>query len=380
MPDTVLRSPAVDRWLVQKLCLRIYVFIILVMISDFNNRIRQVAFLLIVTALAIIVFKQLYIFFPGFLGALTLYILCRRYYFHLTEKRKWNKSLTAILFMVLFMACIVAPIYFSLQMIFRKVEGIMQDPGQVDHAIDAISQQLREWTGQDFLTKEAAADLGKKAAGFIPGILNSSATMVGNLLMILFLAFFMFKNGRLMESTLEDSIPLRPGNIELLADETCGMVRANALGIPLISLIQGLVALLGYWIFGIKDFVLLGLITGLCAFFPVIGTAMIWLPLVIFLFSKGENGKAIGLLIYSAVVIGNIDYLARITFLQKVGNVHPIITILGLIAGLKLFGFWGFIFGPLLISYLLVLIRIYKSEFSGAGKDAAQTTDARSVK
>ncbi|WP_353719435.1 AI-2E family transporter [Dyadobacter sp. 676] len=335
------------------------------MVPDFNNRIRQISFLLIVTALAVIVFMQLYIFFPGFLGALTLYILCRRYYFHLTEKRKWNKSLTAILFMVLFMACIVAPVYFSIQMIFQKINMIVENPDQVNHAIDAIATQLREWTGQDLLNKEATADIRKKATGFIPGILNSSATMLGNLLMILFLAYFMFKNGRMMEEAVEDFIPLKHKNIQSLADETCGMVRANALGIPLISLIQGLVALLGYWVVGIEDFVLLGLITGLFAFFPVIGTAMIWLPLVIFLFSKGENAKAIGLTVYSITVIGNIDYVARITFLQKVGNVHPVITILGLIAGLKLFGFWGFIFGPLLISYLMLLVRIYKNEFSG---------------
>lgn len=344
------------------------------MVSDFNNRVRQVIFLLIVTALAVIVFKQLYIFFPGFLGALTLYILCRKYYFRLTEQRKWNKSITAILFMVIFMACIVAPVYFSLQMIFSKIDDILKDPGQVNHAIDAISAQLREWTGQDLLTKEATADVRKKAASFIPGILNSSATMLGNLLMILFLAFFMFQNGRHMEKTLEHFIPLRSKNVGLLADETIGMVRANALGIPLISLIQGCVAVLGYWIFGVQDFVLLGLITGIFAFFPVIGTAMIWLPLVIYLFSSGENGKAIGLAIYSVVIIGNIDYVARITFLQKVGNVHPVITILGLIAGLKLFGFWGFIFGPLLISYLLLLVRIYKSEFSDSQKSAATTT------
>lgn len=341
------------------------------MVPDFNNRIRQVAFLLTVTALAVIVFKQLYIFFPGFLGALTLYILCRRYYFHLTEKRKWKKGLTAILFMVLFMACIVAPLYFAVQMIFQKIDMIVENPEQVNKAIDAISAQLHEWTGQDLLTKDATADIRKKAAGFIPGILNSSATMLGNLLMILFLSFFMFKNGRLMEDSLEHYIPLKHKNIQSLADETCGMVRANALGIPLVSLIQGLVALLGYWIVGIEDFVLLGLITGLCAFFPVIGTALIWIPLVIFLFSKGENGRAIGLAAYSVTIIGNIDYVARITFLQKVGNVHPVITILGLIAGLRLFGFWGFIFGPLLISYLLLLVRIYKNEFAGEGKAVA---------
>lgn len=332
--------------------------------TEYNNRIRQVFFLLIVVALAILLFRQLYSFFPGFLGALTLYILCRKYYFYLTIKRKWNKSVTAILFMILFLGCIVAPVYFSLDMVYSKIDNIVKEPHQVNEAIAKISAKIKDWTGQDLLTEEATADIRKKAAGFIPAILNSSATMIGNLLMILFLAFFMFTNGLPAEKKIREFLPLQPKNIDLLADETVGMVRANALGIPLISLVQGLVAMLGYWIFGIKDFVLLGLITGIFAFFPVIGTALMWIPLVIYLFSSGENGKAIGLLIYSAVVIGNIDYLARITFLKRVGNVHPVITILGLIAGLKLFGFWGFIFGPLLINYLLLLIKIYKSEFA----------------
>jgi predicted PurR-regulated permease PerM len=333
------------------------------MTTEYNNRIRQVCFLLIVAALAILIFRQLYSFFPGFLGALTLYILSRKYYFYLTIKRKWNKSATAVLFMLLFLCCIVAPIYLSLEMIYSKVDNILKEPQQINDAIAKISAKIKDWTGQDLLTKEATMDIRKKAAGLIPAVLNSSATMMGNLLMILFLSFFMFTGGLTAEKKIRQFVPLQPKNVDSLADETVGMVRANALGIPLISLIQGLVAMLGYWVFGIDDFVLLGLITGICAFFPVIGTALIWIPLVIYLFSSGDNGKAIGLIIYSAVVIGNIDYLVRISFLKKVGNVHPVITILGLIAGLKLFGFWGFIFGPLLISYLLLLIKIYKSEF-----------------
>src|SRR5690606_29011515 len=94
-----------------------------------------------------------------------------------------------------------------------------------------------------------------------------------------------------------------------------------------------------------------------------IGTMAIWVPLVIYLFSTGNTGAGIGLLLYSAVITGNIDYLARISLLKKIGDVHPLVTVLGLIVGLKLFGFFGFIFGPLLISYLLLLIKIYKSEF-----------------
>ena len=331
--------------------------------SNFNNKIRHVFFFMLIVALGILLFSQLYTFFPGFLGALTLYILSRKWYFDLTFKRKWNKSLTAILFMFVFVACIVVPVYFSVQLLYIKVEQILKNPQQVYSVLDTVSKQIKEWTGQDISQSEFIKGIPEKVSGFIPILLNSSATLIGNLLMILFLAYFMFINGPQLEKSVSKFLPLRGENVNILARETKMMVRANALGIPIISLVQGLVALIGYWIFGIKDFVLLGFLSGIFAFFPVIGTASIFIPAVIFLFSTGENGKAIGLAIYSVVITGNIDYVARISFLKRVGDVHPVITILGLIVGLKLFGFIGFIFGPLLISYFLLMIKIYTSEF-----------------
>jgi predicted PurR-regulated permease PerM len=90
---------------------------------------------------------------------------------------------------------------------------------------------------------------------------------------------------------------------------------------------------------------------------------LIWVPLVIYVYSTGSTFNGTGLLIYSLVVTGNVDYLARITLLKKIGDVHPVITVLGVIVGLQLFGFWGFIFGPLLVSYFMLMIRIYSNEF-----------------
>jgi predicted PurR-regulated permease PerM len=141
------------------------------------------------------------------------------------------------------------------------------------------------------------------------------------------------------------------------------MVKANAVGIPLISLIQGITAYIGYLIFGIEDALMWGFLTGVFAFFPIVGTMMIWVPLVIYLFSQGLNMPGTGLLIYSLIITGNVDYLARITLMKKIGDVHPLITIFGVIVGLQLFGFMGFIFGPLVFSYAIILVKIYAHEF-----------------
>ena len=166
-----------------------------------------------------------------------------------------------------------------------------------------------------------------------------------------------------MEKTLYRIIPLKDNNTSMLAAETKKIVKANALGIPLISIIQGLTATLGYFIFGVHEWALWGFLTGVFAFFPVVGTMIVWVPLVIYTYTAGNAGMATGLLLYSVLITGNVDYISRITIMRKLGDVHPVITVLGVIVGLGLFGFIGLIFGPLLVNYIIILFKIYMNEF-----------------
>ncbi|HVV03220.1 MAG TPA: AI-2E family transporter [Puia sp.] len=333
------------------------------MAGSYNNKIRQLLLLIVMAGLAGLLLLELYGFFPGFLGAVTLYILSRDGYLYLTEKRRWKKGLTAALVLLAFLICIGVPIWLSVRMLSGKISRLFTHTEEVMQVLQSFSKQIQQWTGQELLTQQNIQSLQKYVTNFIPILLNSTATMLGNLILLLFLCYFMLTSSRSMEKGLQTYIPLHDDNIGLLAKETKNMVRANAIGIPLISIIQGCFAALGYRIFGLSDPVLWGFLTGIFAFFPVVGTMIVWVPLVVAQFSGGHTGQAIGLTIYSVVVTGNVDYLARITLLKRIGDIHPVITVLGVIVGLKLFGFWGFIFGPLLISYFLLLCKIYNIEF-----------------
>lgn len=339
------------------------------MTASFNNKIRQVLLLLVVLSLFLLLIFELYHFFPGLLGAITLYILGRDRYTHLVTKKHWKPALAAVFFMLAFLVCIGLPIYVGIDILSARVTALINNPQQVVGSLKSISEQVYKWTGQELLSDTNIQNIQKKATALIPAFLNSTLMIITNIAMMLFLAYFMFTCGKQMEKTIDRFIPLQSRNINMLAAETKNMVRANAIGIPLISLIQGGVALLGYWIFGVKDYVLWGFLTGLFAFFPVVGTMLIWVPIVVYVYSTGNSFNGTGLLIYSLIVTGNVDYLARITLLKKIGNVHPITTVLGVIVGLQLFGFWGFIFGPLLISYSLLLLKIYSNEFGSMKAD-----------
>jgi predicted PurR-regulated permease PerM len=331
---------------------------------SFNDRIKQLLVLGLLILLAYLALRELYVFLPGLLGALTIYILSRASYFQLVYNRKWKKGRAAGLFLLYYLLLLGLPIFLSITLISPKINAFLSDPTTMMANAKHSVMKIQENIGINFVTEESLSNSLNKLTAFIPTVLNSTATLISNLAIMLFVLYYMLYNGREIEKFLTKAIPLKQENINLLAAETKKTVKANALGIPLISLIQGITGMVGYLIFGVNEWLLWGLLTAIFAFFPIVGTMIVWVPLVLYTFAIGDTWNGTGLLIYSVVVTGNVDYLARMTLLRKLGDVHPVITILGVIVGLGLFGFIGLIFGPLLISYIVVLFEIYLNEFT----------------
>ena len=330
----------------------------------FNKRILQVLVLLLIILIAVLLIGQLYIFIPGILGGITLYILSRGYYFKFIFKKKWKKGWTAMMFILFYLVIISLPIYLSVNLVTPKINQILKNQDKIVQKLQNMAENISAKTGIKLLSPDNIKTVTQKISGMVPMLLSGTATTLANLFMMFFLLYFLLAGGRELEKNLHNIIPLKPHNVDILAGETKMMIKANALGIPIICIVQGIFASFGYWVFGMDDWGLWGFITGVFAFFPLVGTMIVWVPITLYLFSQGLTWPAIGLGIYSLLVTGNVDYIARISFMKKIGDVHPLITVLGVIVGLNLFGFIGLIFGPLLISYFLILVKIYVNEFS----------------
>jgi predicted PurR-regulated permease PerM len=268
------------------------------------------------------------------------------------------------------------PIYLAATLITPKINAILNDPTVTIASFKNALMVVQQKIGFNITSENTINNAVEKVSGMLPSLFNSTANLLTNLVIMLFLLYYMLYSGTVMEKTLFKIIPLKDENTRLLATETKTTIKSNAIGIPLISLIQGITAAIGYMIFGVKDVALWGFLTGLFSFLPVLGTMIIWIPLCIYMYSTGNTGMAIGLALYSAVVTANIDYFARITIMKKLGDVHPVITLLGIIVGLSLFGFIGLIFGPLLVNYIIVLFNIYMNEFVEKPEDVMITIDA----
>ena len=142
------------------------------------------------------------------------------------------------------------------------------------------------------------------------------------------------------------------------------VVRSNAIGIPLVAFAQGIIALIGFLIFGVEEPFFWFVIVTIGSMIPFVGTLVGIFPVFLISLSSGETFQAWAILIYGIVVVGTTDNVIRLYVLKKLDDVHPLITLIGVIVGVPIFGFIGLIFGPLLISLFIALVSVYKKEYS----------------
>ena len=328
-----------------------------------QNRIRQVFFIILILLLAILLFTELSSFLPALLGAITLYILLHNWMFYLTEKKKWWKGWTALLLMLFSFIVILLPVGLLVNMLSSKVSYAIQHSAELTNALKKVVADLEQRFDIVIASNENINKLGNSITQSLPKVLGATFNTLTTIFFMYFILYFMLMNGRKMENTLFEYIPLHDDNVKKLGKEVHMMVKSNAIGIPLIAFAQGLIALIGYLIIGVKEpFFWFG-VTCIAAMLPVVGAALAYVPIAIIFFANGHNGQGIAMLIFGFGIIGTVDNVLRFTLLKKLGNVHPLTTVFGVIIGLSLFGFIGLIFGPLLISLFILLLKIYSSEF-----------------
>lgn len=329
-----------------------------------NNAIRQILILLLIIALGILLLNQLSTFIPAFLGAYALYVILRKTMFILTGKRKWNKNLAAAVLMFLSFLVILLPVFLVINMLSSKIAFAVQHSGEVLTSIERYIEKYEATYKINLLSDENIRKITEWASQSLPKILGATLDTLTTILITYFILYFMLVDGRRMESNFYDWVPLKDENTLLLRKELNSLVYANAIAIPLIAVLQGVVALIGYLILGVKEPWFWFVLTCITAMLPVLGAAIAYIPVSLLFFANGMTGKGIIMLVYGLGIIGTVDNLFRIWVGRRLGDVHPLVTGFGVIIGVSLFGFIGLIFGPILISIFMVLIKIYANEFN----------------
>ena len=319
--------------------------------------------IVIILFMGIIIFRQITPFLGGLLGALTIYILVRGQMRYLVEKRKLKRSLSALLITAETIFVFLIPLGLTVWMVVNKLQDINLDPQTYIAPIQQVAEFIKEKTGYDVLGKDTLTFIVSILPRIGQIIMESISSLAINLFVMIFVLYFMLIGGKKMEAYVNDILPFNETNTQEVIHEINMIVRSNAIGIPLLAIIQGGVAMIGYLLFGAPNILMQGFLTCFATIIPMVGTALVWFPVAAYLAISGDWFNAIGIAAYGAIVVSQSDNLIRFILQKKMADTHPLITIFGVVIGLPLFGFMGVIFGPLLLSLFFLFVDMFKKEY-----------------
>ena len=309
----------------------------------------------LIAGLGLTIFAELTPFLGGLLGAVTIYVLLRRQMWFLSERRRWRRSLAASLLLGEAIFFFLVPISLIVWMVVNQVQDITLRPDSIITPLKHIAALIHEKTGYNLWQEENISSM----IGMIPKlgqwVVSSIFDFGVNIVVLLFVLYFMLIGGRRMEEYCREILPFDSSVSGSVMREVHMIVRSNAIGIPLLAVVQGVVAYIGYLIFGAPSPLFWGVLTCFATIIPIFGTALVWLPGYMAL--AGEWGPAVGLTLYGGLVVTHVDNVVRFVMQKKLADTHPLVTIFGVFIGLSLFGFMGVIFGPLLLEMFVYIFK-----------------------
>ncbi|TVZ23300.1 putative PurR-regulated permease PerM [Dokdonia sp. Hel_I_63] len=324
---------------------------------------RQAFVIFLIILLGWLIFKEMATYLSGVLGAITLFVLMRKWQGYLVKKRKWNPGVAAGLLMTASFLVILLPIAGLVLMLTSKISKAVENSGKVIDIVKTELSSLEARFGMDLASSIDTSSITEWVSNNLQGLVGSTFNIFIAIGIMYFMLYYMLTNRRTFRESLLEYIPLSDKNLKLIGKDSVDLVKSNAIGIPLVALLQGAVALIGFLILGVEDPFFWFAIVTVGSMIPFVGTALGVIPVCIILYAAGDVWQSIVLALYGIIVVGSTDNLFRLVIQQRLADVHPLVTIIGVIVGVPLFGFIGLIFGPIVVSIFLLIVKIYKHEY-----------------
>ncbi len=330
---------------------------------DFSRKQYQYVLLLLMLVIGFILFKQARPYLGGFLGAFTFYAMLRGQMKFLHEKKRWSRGLAATIILLETLFIFLLPLTGLGFLVADTISGINFDPNAIKDTVFQFIDKIEARFNIQLFTPENLSFIPKLGTNVVQVIAANSYSFVINSVVILFVLYFMLYSYDDFENTIREILPFTKENKQTFVRETKLIIQANALGIPLLALIQGIFAYVGYEIFNVPSPMLYAVLTAFATIIPLVGAGLIYVPLAIATLIQQEYAMGIGLLAYGFLIIGSVDNVARFILQKKLADIHPLITVFGVIIGIAMFGFWGVIFGPLILSLFILFFNMYRHDY-----------------
>lgn len=299
---------------------------------------------------------------------------------------KGRRTLASVLTVAIIVFCLLIPMVFLLLALISQgveslaalnqwvvktdVETLMS--GEYHHYLTWIQKELPFLRLNELDIESSFVQYSKEFAQAMLGVgtelVRNGARLLMHFLLMGFILFYFLRDGGQMVSYLRHVSPLRPHQEDYIIDSLKRVARGVLMGCLLVAILQGIAGGIGLSIAGIPAFFWGGMMA-LASLIPVLGTGLVWVPAVGYLFLSGDWKMAIFLSLWCGVLVVGIDTILRPIFMREAARVSTFYIFLAILGGVYTFGMLGVFYGPLILSFVMVMLQIYTEEYADALKD-----------
>ncbi len=284
-----------------------------------------------------------------------------------TKKRlpSWFASLFTLLF---FIVVLCVPLFVLGTIVFDQSQSLYYsviNNGTISPFINSVGNKINQIlpNGVSFNINDKISDFISFLTNNITNIFTATVSALFSFILLLLAIFYFLKDGKEWRKTLLGLSPLSDVDDEKIINKLLQTINGVMRGTLFIALVQGVLMGIGLTLFGVQNAAIWGVVAAITSLIPSVGTAMVSVPAIIFLFATGHIVSAIGLTIWSTIVVGTIDnFLTPYVIGSKI-NIPPFLILFSVLGGISLLGPVGVLMGPLTVSLLYTLTDIYQNEF-----------------
>lgn len=282
-----------------------------------------------------------------------------------------NRSFAAFLMTVIVFVIILLPLSWVGYQVAQEAGTMyssLRSPAsgaRIGTLLHQVQTTTRSYLPVARLDTQAVNERLQQVLGWIVGNLGSVFTGVTRIVLqfFFFLLFFyyMLRDGTRLKRWLMELSPLSNAREQQIVDRIALAINGTIRGQIIVSILQGIIAGLGFAFFSVPNPALWGCIVVLASFIPLVGTAIVLIPAILYLAATGPLASAIGLTVWGIVAVGLLDNVLGPKLMSRGTLLHPMVTMVAVLGGISMFGPVGILLGPILMSILFALFNIYLS-------------------
>ncbi len=322
---------------------------------------QKILALLLVLALGTVVIYGLWVYISYFLSALVLYVLFYPLYEFCLLKLRLSKVLAALLVILVTLVTIVTPVVFMTILILNEIQRFLQNNNLVEFLEEVLFKLPLNLNLQTFLDSQIN-NLTGIVSNFLLALTSSlNFWFIGILLTYFTFYFLLITDRQLLLQIALKYIPFKKSNALKILQEFKNVTFAVLISNTIMALIQGTIFGLAFWLANLQSPIIWGFIAAILSFLPIVGPIFVVLPAVLIFLLGGYYYTAL-IMVVLAIVLTLNDSFLRPIIQSKLGHIHPLVSVSGFILGVNLFGIIGIIIGPILLSYFLIISRLFVEE------------------